>query len=83
MDLGIKKQRIAEGRALAATGALDEMRSEAEQRPDQPVSMNDILKRAKRRQREAELERRALTAELQATLAEREAALEGEIAAKP
>lgn len=54
-DLKIPQQRISEGRALAQTGALAEMRADAEKRPDVPVSMNDILKRAKRRQREAAL----------------------------
>lgn len=53
--LRVKSQRIAEGRALALTGALNEARSDAEKRPDVPVSMSDILKRAKRRQREADL----------------------------
>lgn len=53
--LPVSRQRIAEGRALAITGALDEARAEAEHRPDVPVSMSDILKRAKRRQREADL----------------------------
>jgi len=51
--LPVPRQRIAEGRALAQTGAIEEARQEAEKRPDQPVSMSDILKRAKRRQREA------------------------------
>jgi site-specific DNA-methyltransferase (adenine-specific) len=51
----IPPQRITEGRALAQTGAIEEARQEAERRPDQPVSMSDILKRAKRRQREAAL----------------------------
>lgn len=54
-DLKIPQQRISEGRALAKTGALSEARTEAEKHPDVPVSMNDILKRAKRRQREADL----------------------------
>lgn len=51
----VSRQRVSEGRALAQTGALEEMKAEADKRPDVPVSMNDILKRAKRRQREADL----------------------------
>jgi site-specific DNA-methyltransferase (adenine-specific) len=45
-------RRVAEGRALARTGARAEAEAEAEQHPERPVSMNDILKRAKRRERE-------------------------------
>lgn len=59
-------RRISEGRALAKTGALAEMRADAEKRPDVPVSMNDILKRAKRRQREADLGGRREKKEAQA-----------------
>lgn len=56
-------RRIAEGRALASSGALAEARAEAEKAPDKPVSMSDILKRAKRRTRETTL--RAQTAKLE------------------
>lgn len=49
------KRRVAEGRALAKTGAVEEARAEAEKRPDVPVSMDSILKRAKRREREIAL----------------------------
>ncbi len=48
----VKKQRISEGRSLAATGARIEAEEEARQHPDKPVSMDQILKRAKRRERE-------------------------------
>ena len=45
--VSIPTQRVAEGRALAATGALAEARAEAEKQPEKPVSMSDILRRAK------------------------------------
>ena len=45
--LPIAAPRLAEGRALAATGALAEARAEAEKAPERPVSMSDILRRAK------------------------------------
>lgn len=54
-DLGIRKERISEGRALAATGALAKVKAEAERHPDRPVSMDQILKQAKRSQREQRL----------------------------
>lgn len=51
----IPPARITEGRALARTGAIEEARDEAAKRPDVPVSMDSILKRAKRREREQAL----------------------------
>jgi hypothetical protein len=52
-DLGIPQQRVSEGRAIARTGALDAIRAEAEKHPDKPVSMDAILKQAKRSERES------------------------------
>ncbi len=48
-------RRVSEGRALARTNTLTEMEAEVRKRPETPVSMNDILKRAKRRERETAL----------------------------
>lgn len=48
----IAPQRLTEGRSLARTGALAEARAKAEAKPDVPVSMDAILKQAKRRERE-------------------------------
>lgn len=64
--VSIPSQRVAEGRALAKTGARAEAEAEAAKQPDKPVSMNDILKRAKRRQREAALGGRRERAEAEA-----------------
>ncbi len=49
------KQRIAEGRAIAGTGVISKARTEAGKHPDKPVSMDAILKQAKRSQREKRL----------------------------
>lgn len=51
-QLPVSRQRIAEGRSLARTGALEEMKRQAEKQPDKPVSMDAILKQSKRRERE-------------------------------
>lgn len=50
-----KHQRLSEGRSLAKTDALKEAEAEAAQNPEKPVSMDAILKRAKRREREQKL----------------------------
>lgn len=50
-------RRVAEGRALARTGAVAEAKKQAEKTPDKPVSMDAILKQAKRREREATLQK--------------------------
>jgi site-specific DNA-methyltransferase (adenine-specific) len=54
-QVSVPRQRVAEGRVLARTGMLAEMRELAESRPDRPVSMDQILRRAKRREREQHL----------------------------
>lgn len=65
------KQRVAEGRLLAETGALAEAEAEATEKPDKPVSMSNILKRAKRREREDKLraERQAAVEEARLAIA--------------
>lgn len=59
--LPVPSQRVAEGRTLARTGAVAKARAQAEKQPDKPVSMDSILKQAKRSEREQKL--RANTAE--------------------
>jgi site-specific DNA-methyltransferase (adenine-specific) len=64
--LPIPRQRVTEARALAETGARAEAEAEAAKTPDKPVSMNDILRRAKRRQRETKVRERNAEAEHEA-----------------
>jgi hypothetical protein len=59
--VSVPQQRVAEGRSLAKTGAVEKARREAKKHPDKPVSMDAILKQAKRSEREAAA--RAATAE--------------------
>jgi len=47
-DLKIDKRRLAEGRALAETDVLDKARSDAKQRPNNPIRFADIITRAER-----------------------------------
>lgn len=67
--LPVPRQRLAEGRSLARTGAIHKARVEAEKKPDKPVSMDAILKQAKRSEREGKLreQRQAATKEAQKT----------------
>lgn len=48
----VSRQRIAEGRSLGRTDALSKAREQAAKHPDKPVSMDSILKQAKRSERE-------------------------------
>lgn len=54
-QVSIPKQRVAEGRAIAKTGAIAKAREDSEKHPDRPVSMSDIIKQAKRSEREGTL----------------------------
>jgi len=70
---GKLQPRVSEGRSLARTGALAEARAKAQAKPDVPVSMSDILKQAKRRERESALREQTQTREREARDAIREA----------
>lgn len=65
-SIGIPKQRIAEGRSLARTGAVVVARQLAETHPDVPISMDAILKQAKRSERDTAIAERRKTQEAQA-----------------
>lgn len=72
MSVGVPRQRIAEGRALARTGVLAEIEQEINRISSLPeekqttISMNDILKRAKRSEREQALRQQTAEREAQA-----------------
>ena len=72
--LPIAAPRLNEGRAISESGVLDEIEAEIAHSPEKPVSMDSIVKRAKRRRRE--------TASRAAT-AGREQTARDEIAAAP
>lgn len=70
--LPVPRQRVAEGRALARTDAISKARDEAAKYPDKPVSMDSLLKQAKRSEREGRLREatRAREAEAQRQIAQ-------------
>lgn len=50
-DLGVTSERVSEGRAIAETGVLEEMKDRVKKNPKKPITMDSILKAAKSTQK--------------------------------